>query len=130
MRDPVDHVLRPNLPWRREIGATECGLDGSKVPTLTRDEFLARLKDYGSQRTALTTCMTCCTVAGNWKTWDDDPVSALGREIRSRAYGRLGDLEEIRLELLAIAELVAAHREEFDELLKRMEWAQRKERRR
>ena len=33
MKEPVDHILRPKLPWRTGEGAiTECGYDAAKVP--------------------------------------------------------------------------------------------------
>jgi hypothetical protein len=58
MKEPVDHILRPQLPWRTGGGITECGYDASKVQTLTREEYFARLKDLGQQRCAMMTCMT------------------------------------------------------------------------
>ena len=53
MKEPVDHILRPRLPWRSESdpALTECGYNASSVKTLTREEFSARLKDWGQQRT-------------------------------------------------------------------------------
>jgi hypothetical protein len=39
------------------------GIDAAKVKTLTREEFFQRRKDYGLQRTALMTCMTCSDTA-------------------------------------------------------------------
>jgi hypothetical protein len=31
MKEPVDHILRPALPWRGDEGAiTECGYDANK----------------------------------------------------------------------------------------------------
>jgi hypothetical protein len=61
MKEPVDHILRPNLPWRSpdEGAITECGYDASKVKTLTRAEFFKGQKDLGERRTAMLTCMTC-----------------------------------------------------------------------
>mgnify|MGYP001599520162 CR=1 FL=1 len=37
MKEPVDHVLRPRLPWRSpsDPAITECGYDASKVKTIT-----------------------------------------------------------------------------------------------
>ena len=61
MKEPVDHILRPRLPWRSPDAPaiTECGYNAVKVKTITRDGFLAREKDWGRQRAALFTCMTC-----------------------------------------------------------------------
>ena len=135
MKDPVDHILRPLLPWRSSDGAmTECGLNAAKVSALTREAFTARLKDYGQQRTAITTCMTCSDTARRWGTWEDDPRKALEREIAwewgggYRARNDRGD--RLKNELLAIAALIDTHREEFDAAVaaveQRSEWLQRK----
>lgn len=127
MKEPVDHVLRPQLPWRAADSAiTECGYDASKVKAITREELKARLKDMGQQRTAILTCMTCVDTATRWVTWDDDPRQALEREIQWEHRGRWSSGHDSRgkrlyFELQAIAELVAVHRAEFDELVARLE---------
>jgi hypothetical protein len=131
MKQPVDHILRPRLPWR-DVGEepiTECGYDAMKVSVLTREAYFARLKDLGQQRCALLTCMTCADTARRWGTWDDDPRLALGREItweRGDYYWseRTDRGSRLRDELTAIAELIAAHRDEFDAAL--VEVAQRR----
>lgn len=132
MKQPVDHVLRPQLPWRVAIGITECGLDGSKVGVLSREQFFQRVKDMGSQRAAMVTCMTCSSTVSRYKTWEEDPRSALGREIDWEGDGRWhkdrGTL--LRDELVAIAALIAAHPEEFAatiaENAARQEWLEKK----
>jgi len=137
MKEPVDHIIRPSLPWRRGLdGAiTECGYDASKVKSLTRDEFFQRLKDMGKQRCAMLTCMTCSDTAQRWGTWDDDPRLAMQREIeweRGSAYWRArtdrGQL--LKDELQAIAGVIEAHREEFDAaiaaIIQRREWNEKK----
>jgi|SRR5580765_4858634 hypothetical protein len=137
MKEPVDHILRSRLPWRQpdEGAITECGYDASKVATITRAAFLQRQKDLGVQRTALLTCMTCSDTARRWGTWDDDARLALGREIeweRGSNYGRAREDRGHRLkdELLAIAALIEAHREEFDAAItagqQRREWLEKK----
>lgn len=136
MKDPVDHIERPRLPWRHtaEGSVTECGLDASKVKTLTRPEFIQRAKDMGRQRTALFTCMTCSTAAQRWGTWEDDPRMAMQREIEwegIRGYSRYaGRGERTKDELLALAALVEAHRDEFDAHMtatdQRREWLKKK----
>jgi|SRR5580765_2113874 hypothetical protein len=119
MKEPVDHVLRPRLPWRDEAAITECGYDASKVKTLTRPEYFQRLKDFGGQRTAMLTCMTCADTAARWGTWDDDPRRALDREIAWEGRYRAREDRACRLqdELVAIAALIEAHREEFETLV-------------
>lgn len=131
MKEPVDHIVRPQLPWRDDAGITECGLNASKVTTLTREQFLRRLKDMGQQRTAMLTCMTCSDTARRWGTWSDDPRQALAREIQWETAWRRNDRgARLRDELLAIATLIEAHPDEFAARLtaleQRREWLERK----
>lgn len=138
MKEPVDHILRPSLPWRRdgEGAITECGYDASKVKTLTRVEFFQREKDLGKQRTAMLTCMTCSDTARRWGTWGDDPRLALQREIEwergAAYYSRARDDRGQRLkdELIAIDALIEAHRGEFEATItaneQRREWLEKK----
>ena len=130
MKEPVDHILRPPLPWRvGEPGMTECGYDASKVKTLTREAFDKRVQEMGSQRTALFTCMTCTDANRRWRTRDDDLRSLLGREIDwewGSGFRRDDRGTRLRDELVAIAVLIEKHRDEFDALVeehaRRQEW--------
>lgn len=138
MKEPVDHILRPRLPWRSpsDPAITECGYDASKVKTLTREEFFQREKDLGKQRMAMMTCMTCADTARRWGRWQDDPRLAMQREIEwervayyySRGREDRGCL--LRDELTAIASLIDSHRAEFDaalaEIAQRREWNEKK----
>jgi len=135
MKEPVDHILRPHLPWRHGGNVTECGYNAAKVKTLTRDEFFQREKDLGKQRTAMLTCMTCSETARRWGTWDDDPRLAIHRELeweRGSMYGRGREDRGQRTkdELIAIAALIEAHPEEFEATIReneqRREWLERK----
>jgi hypothetical protein len=136
VKEPVDHILRPQLPWRTGEGAiTECGYDASQVKTITREEYFKRLQDMGQQRTSLFTCMTCADTAKRWGTWDDDPGRALDREITWECGGSYWHSRNdrgfrLRDELMAIASLIESHREEFDELAavggQKREWLQKK----
>jgi hypothetical protein len=133
VKEPVDHILRPQLPWRDGANAiTECGYDGTKVKTITRDEFQQRLKDFGRQRTAMISCMTCSDTAGRYGTWDDDPRRAIQREVEWECRWRNTNEHGLRLrdELTAIATLIEAHRDEFDALVsgneQRREWLEKK----
>jgi hypothetical protein len=131
MKEPVDHILRPQLPWRNEPGITECGLNASKVPTLTRIQFFARLKEMGNKRTSLFTCMTCRDTCERHGTWEDDPRQALEREIRWESPWRTRECgERLKDELTAIASLISEHRETFDGLVaeskRRREWLEKK----
>ena len=136
MKEPVDHIERPRLPWRSvdEPAVTECGYDASKVKTLTRDQFDKRLKDYGQQRTAMVTCMTCIQAARSWPTWSVDPRKAVEREITWECRWRSGKHgHRLKDELLAIETLIANNREDFDLLLEtsrsRQAWLERKKHR-
>jgi hypothetical protein len=131
MKEPVDHILRPSLPWRSDGAITECGYDATKVKALTRADYFQRLKDFGQLRTAMLTCMTCSDTAKRWGTWDDDPRKALEREIAWESGWRRTDRGwRLRDELLAIAVLIEAHREEFDAAVdttaQRREWLEKK----
>ena len=136
VKEPVDHILRPRLPWRSESdpSITECGYDSSSVKSITREEFFQRLKDMGQQRASLFTCMTCSDTARRWRTWDDDPRQALEREINwegVRAWGRVQDRgRRLWDELLAIAALIQAHPDEFKALVtdveQRRSWLEKK----
>jgi hypothetical protein len=113
---PLEHVARPMPPWRRaEQMLTECGLNASDHPTISRDEFIARRQRWGQQRVAMVMCMTCCGAFDREAVWTQDPVAVVRRE----TYGQRAfkDNPVFREELWALAALVAAHREEFDALL-------------
>ena len=132
MKEPLDHIERPRLPWRakNEPSITECGHDASKVTTVTRDEFFTRFKEYGEQRTSLFTCMTCMQTARAWPTWEENPGRALEREIHWEVARSGNKTHRHRLteELLAIALLIDLHRDEFATLLEQQKWRQRVER--
>jgi hypothetical protein len=135
MKEPVDHIMRPRLPWRAvEDAITECGYDATKVKTLTREEYSARVKELGRQRIAMFTCMTCMDTNARYAHWADDPRQAMSREIAWEiCWGReINDREQrLRDELFAIASLVEAHKDEFDHTLdmlkRRRDWLQRAE---
>jgi len=124
--DILDHVLRAALPWRDVPPLTECGKhpDGG-MPVLSVPEFVAKVKREGKQRSAMTTCMTCWNTAVRHSvtSWGADPVGVMMREVswaRTFTPGTVRDDPVARLfrdELIAIAELVSRHREEFDGLV-------------
>lgn len=111
MTEELDHVLRPLLPWRDE-SLTECGLNPAGRAVITRDEALLKFRREGQKRAALTTCMTCLETARRWKSWDEDPVQGMTREVH-----RYPSQDLVRNELWALGELVRRHRDEFDLLL-------------
>lgn len=136
MKEPVDHILRPGLPWRDGVGAiTECGLEATETKTISRAEYVQRRKELGPQRASMFTCMTCSQTSGRWQSWEQDPRVAMQREIeweRGAAYWheRTDRGQRLKDELKAIASLVAAHREEFDALIetdhRKQEWLDKK----
>lgn len=139
MKEPVDHILRPRLPWRPDQPITECGYNAASVKTLTREEYAARLKEYGQQRSGLVTCMTCMQAASRWPTWQDDARLAIQREVEWEAVhwsvGRVVQHSKDRGhrmldELRAIESLIESHPEEFQKLLTeinaRREWLDKK----
>jgi hypothetical protein len=121
--EPLDHVLRAALPWRDGPVLTECGkLPDPGMPLLTVPEFVAKVKREGQMRSSKTTCMTCWTTAARHHvvSWDADPVGVMAREVgwaRAHAPGWARDDDPTALlfrnELLAIAELITRHQEEF-----------------
>jgi hypothetical protein len=114
----LDHVERPTLPWRTAQRRTECGLDPEKHQTISRDELAAKAKRLGRERTYMTTCVTCLHTAQRHPSWDENPVACLAREIQTTAgWGRRRGEPTFRYEVLAIAQLIDEHRDEFDELV-------------
>lgn len=116
---PLEHVERVTPPWRLQH-VTECGLPVEGHPVISRAGFVAKVKAQGKQRAAMTTCMTCWDSAGRNEPWDESPVESLIRECeRHRWAGRSGqrDPDQFRRELLAIAALIEAHRDEFDDMV-------------
>jgi hypothetical protein len=133
MKEPVDHIIRPSLPWRRDAGITECGYDASKVKAITRAEYFQRRKDLGQQRCAMLTCMTCSDTARRWESWENDPRQALAREIdweRGEWRPRTDRGTRLHDELVAIAALIEAHRAEFEATIEtnaqRRDWLEKK----
>jgi hypothetical protein len=132
MKQPVDHIERPRLPWRSpaDPSITECGYDASTVKTLTRAEFLDRFKEYGEQRTALFTCMTCMQTARRWCEWEQDPRRAVQREVEWECNAWGGEKKKrgqrLKDELLAIQQLIELHQDEFARILEQQRWRERK----
>jgi hypothetical protein len=125
--EPRDHVIRDSLPWRTDE-LTECGRAVSDVASIiTKEQLVWRLKQYGQQRTAFTVCMTCFSAARDSARWETNPTGMLSRDMRRgrmmtyRDYDRTSNtygvvkVDRLSAELHAIAGLIEAHREEFDE---------------
>lgn len=110
---PLEHVARAALPWRTDPPLTECGKPHDGRPVLTRDEFVAKVRRLGRQRAAMSTCMTCWGAAERRTNWGQDPVAVMRRECGDWAHTD----SRLRDELLALAALADAHRDEFEQLL-------------
>jgi hypothetical protein len=143
--EPLGHVLRAALPWRDRPPLTECGkTPGPGVPAMSLEQFAAKVKAQGKQRSALTTCMTCWETAGRHQatSWATSPVAVIAREASWARTWQPGVTRDdpvaqlFRDELLALAELVSRHREEFDAVIAglgsaaRLDDARRRRRRR
>jgi hypothetical protein len=108
----LDHVRRPDLPWRQAL-LTECGKPIAEMAqTISRDELIARLRSWGKARTSMSTCMTCWQTAARWKTFAEDPVDALRREVHT--FRRSEVEAALAADLRALAALAQAHRDEFE----------------
>lgn len=109
MPETRPHIRRPDLPWRPSR-FTECGRPvGDVKEFITRDEALAKIKEFGFQRASFLTCMTCLTNTRQYR--EETPVQSLSREFFGATDPALND------ELRAIAAIVDAHRDEFDGFL-------------
>lgn len=109
-----DHVVRATVPWRSDQ-LTECGRPLSDVAAvISADELDSRITKFGEARAAFTVCTMCWPTAVGAPRWDADPVAVLDRETRraQRAPGRR-EHQQLRTELLAIAALIDAHRQEY-----------------
>lgn len=112
IKKAVTHVRRPAIPWRDDA-LTECGLPSSGHPVMSREDFIAKVKREGQQRSAMTTCMTCWQTARNHPSWQEDPVGCISREVQ---WNRR-DGGQFKRELRAIAALISRHADEFAELI-------------
>ena len=134
MKEPVDHILRPSLPWRlnSEGAITECGYDASKVKTLTRTEFFQtrkRPRQAANRHAHLHDVRRYGAQVGNV---EDDPRLALQRELEWEFRYRRNDRGvRLRDELTAISGLVEKHKDEFLSLISEIEnrraWLEKKE---
>ena len=114
MNDPLEHIQRPEFPWRNDC-RTECGRRAVDVAvTISRDRFIAKVKDQGRQRAAMSTCMTCWSTASRWGDWNHSPADVAVRE------GAKGDRDLWEAELRAFALMIEAHPDEWASLLQAM----------
>lgn len=118
----LDHIERVPLPWRNGWRTTECGKRAEDVASvIDHDAAKRKFTAQGQQRAAMSTCMTCANTANrHWFTWEASPADVLDRWLLSNRWGQNSSKPEsvqINRELHAIAILIEAHRDEFDELV-------------
>jgi hypothetical protein len=111
---PLKHIYRPLLPWQT-VPLTECGRVASEVEEcMTRPETKTLLNKIGRTRLHFVCCVTCVNRA-NYQvdSWEDDPAGVMSRHCDRGS--RRDPNSAISIELRALALLVEAHREEFDQ---------------
>lgn len=117
--EPLKHIYRPSLPWQT-VRLTECGQRAQDVAVvITRPEAKTLANKVGRTRLHMLCCVTCINRA-NYQvdSWEDDPAGVMVRHCEGASRRRGRDPSEpspIILELRALALLVEAHREEFDQ---------------
>jgi hypothetical protein len=116
----LHHILRDCPPWRDPATRrTECGRQGPDMATVELTEAARLVQAVGKTRAKEQLCITCFETAGNWPRWQEDPAAVVARECGAHGgrFGFSGKAEDFSHELRAIAALIQAHREEFDELV-------------
>lgn len=123
--EPLKHIERPALPWQTER-LTECGRnpdDFREGLVLERTEVKRLLAEHGKQRVAFLLCMTCLNRSNySHDSWEDNPASVMRRHCERTGWGSDPTLP-INVELRALALLVEAHREEFDQAIRDLQGA-------
>jgi len=119
---PLIHVRRIRLPWRDpSLTKTECGHQPSEfTQVMDHAGLIAFVRDLGVQRASMQVCMTCWNHVraqrdGIVDSWDADPLAVVRREV-----GHWRD-DLLTREFRVIAMLVAAHFDEFTELMRGLE---------
>lgn len=114
----LNHIARTSLPWR-DADRTICGqpvnqyADGVVINLRDAHAMARRL---GQQRFALVICMTCANNANRWTEWDANPLGRMEREVTGGGFRKIDPV--IVAELRAMAALIAAHRDEFDDIVR------------
>jgi hypothetical protein len=117
---PMEHIERARPPWQTER-RTECGrpiLEFGIV--LSREQYVAKVKEQGVQRAALTTCWNCSSTANRHVEWDQCPWGVLERQRHWHGSPYYGGHEAhpIDNELKALTALYYLHPDEFEVELK------------
>lgn len=107
------HVERPTLPWRIP-SQTICGRLLTDV-----DQYIQWLQIGDWSGDSKQVCSICLNRSTVWSDWNDNPVLLIQREAErfECSYPSDRDARLFNSELQAIAQLVAIHRGEFDQIL-------------
>lgn len=115
--DPLKHIERPRLPWQADY-LTECGRradDFREGLVLGRVEVKALVAEHGKQRMTFLLCITCLNRSNySFDSWEVNPAAVMRRHC-DRAGSGSDPQMPLNVELRALALLVEAHREEFDQ---------------
>ena len=112
----VSHVQRPQLPWET-TRKTYCGKDPEQFKSvISLDAAQHRFKEVGRKRATYELCVTCVETANRASSFDLSPCQAVAHVYANR-WWRAGDHPTETAELRAVALLIEAHREEFDEAI-------------
>jgi hypothetical protein len=117
---PPRHLERYAPPWAA-LRRTICGRPLDDVSAwLSFDEGKALIEKLGQQRARLVLCQTCLNqqrAISTARAWDQNPAQVVqdwtGRGVWPGSPG----FDEMRAELLSLARLVDAHRDEYDALV-------------
>lgn len=111
--EPLIHAERLRPPWRTVL-LTECGRNVAEFAegrVFGRDEMVAKVKEWGKQRTAMLMCMSCWSrFQYNWQgSWEEHPEGIVERDVGG--FGRRRSM--LGAELKALSVLYEAHPEEY-----------------
>ncbi len=119
---PKTHLLRSKPPWREGLDFSICGRAAEKCARIIDPGDLDPAARAAAVRCAIWRkdeppaglCAVCCDRLRYSATWAADPVAvvAIDTDIYADCRG-----DALRTELRALAALVAAHPDEFRELL-------------
>lgn len=117
MNGPLDHLAREVPPWR-EATTTECGRPlGDVAQIITRAAAVRRWKDQGAKRASFSLCMTCVETANRNPTFDENPIENIRRTLPAAYAANRERLDTEERHWRAVAALIDAHRDDFDQLL-------------
>lgn len=113
---PPRHLERHAPPWASDR-RTICGRPLDDVAAwVTFDEGRKIIERYGRQRATFIMCQTCISQQRAIQSptiWETNPVAVV-HDYTSHTWPQSPSFAQTRAELLALAKLADAHRDEFD----------------